>query len=92
MTSKNRRTRVTKQSFCVEITVRQFLNIEKRDDKDNNTYGLLSLLESIGCYDIEYNGHIGPNVFYSLDHEQVSEELLDVIVKAVINYAEGRKL
>ena len=87
---KRSRTTQTKQSFSVELTIRQFLRVEAKDERDKVTYGLMTLLEELGCFEIEYNGHFGPNIYYSLYSEDVSENKLSLIEKLIVNYSESK--
>ncbi|MNC11988.1 hypothetical protein D3C75_597010 [compost metagenome] len=86
------RTSCTRRSYAVEVTVKQFTLIEQRDDKCKglSDFGLLSILENMGCHSIEYNGHFGATIFYTLDTETDTDTLREQIERTIINYANGR--
>lgn len=84
----------TRVSFVVELTVKQFLTVESRDEalekRIDNTYphnrdavGLFSFLPEItNAYDLEYNGHFGAAVHFTMDAEKAHEaEIVAEVIK-----------
>lgn len=59
------------RSYCAELTVEQFLAIEALDDahEKKGAATLCDLLESMGAQMIEYNGHFGAAIFFTLPDE-----------------------
>jgi hypothetical protein len=60
----------TRRSYCVEVTVDEMQEILRRDKFEINTgrkplHQLLN--EATAAFDIEYDGHFGPNVFFTLN-------------------------
>jgi len=85
-----KRTTAYRTSYAVELTVKQFTKVEERDDKAKD-FGLLSILSNLGAHSIEYNGHFGASIFYTLDTETDSPELRAEIETAIVDYANGKR-
>lgn len=50
---------------CVPLTVEQFQHFEKFDFLNV----VKPLMEAEGASEIEYNGHFGPNVFFTVERQ-----------------------
>lgn len=72
---------VTARSYCVEITIEEFKAILDYDDMQDKG-DLLSLLESAGARNVEYNGHFGSAIFFDLV-DDMQDQLGNILV--VIN-------
>ena len=82
------RTVCESRSYSVELTVNQFLKVERKDDKcKGNDFGLMTLLEKLGCYSIEYNGHFGSFIYYTLSASDDTEALRQTIEQTIVKYA-----
>lgn len=59
------------RSYCAELTVEQFLAIEALDavHEEKNAATLCDLLGAMGAQQIEYNGHFGAAIFFTLPDE-----------------------
>lgn len=72
---------VVARSYCVELTLEQYLSIEALDavheEKDAAT--LYDLLSASGADHIEYNGHFGAAIFFTLPDER-QHRLADIIL------------
>ena len=82
-----KRTECTARSYVVAITVKQFLAVEARDEKTEHTLG--HVLSNMGAAHIEYNGHFGAAIHYTLTNEDDTPELRTKIEKAIVAYAKG---
>lgn len=59
----------------IELTVEQFLKLEKLDYLDY----VIPELKKLGGYDIEYNGHFGHNVFFTCDNIEEAQKITEAI-------------
>lgn len=85
------RTRSTRRSYAVDLTVKQFIKIENRDDSGLlKGHTLLAILSKTPIHSIEYNGHFGASIFYSVDTEDDTEELRKLVEKIIVDYANGK--
>jgi hypothetical protein len=81
---------ITSISYVVPLSISQFKNLEKRDrySLDNsNKLDLNTILTSLThSSDIEFNGHFGANVFFSLSSTNIEDsEVIAKIIKAYAN-------
>lgn len=69
------------RSYCVEVTIEQFLAIEALDDahEKKGVATLCDLLGSMGAQQIEYNGHFGAAIFFTLP-DDLQYRLADIIL------------
>lgn len=69
------------RSYCVELTVEQFLAIEALDEAHEKKGAaiLCDLLGSMGAQLIEYNGHFGAAIFFTLPDE-LQHRFADIIL------------
>jgi len=69
------------RSYCVELTLEQFLAIEALDDahEAKNAATLYDLLTAMGAQHVEYNGHFGAAIFFTLPDE-LQYRLADIIL------------
>jgi hypothetical protein len=59
--------KVTQVTYCVAMTVDEFTErglINDGDDKGDKVFDSLNKLP--GVYEVEFNGHFGPNVFITM--------------------------
>lgn len=87
----------TRIGYQVPLTLKQFFNIEKRDEIIQNKMDKLHpekrdpycmtfwLPELTNAYDIEYNGHFGSNIFFFLDAENSHE--VEIVAEIIKMYA-----
>lgn len=66
---------VSRYQCTVELTIEQFLQLEELDYLDY----VMPELKKVGGYDIEYNGHFGPNVFFTCDNLEDAQKVTEVI-------------
>lgn len=88
---------VTSKSYCVEITLEQFLSILvlDKEHKANDACDLGEVIEFFGARDVEYNGHFGAAIFFSLNEDWTTEQTLQTILNMIqlyINAAMKRTL
>lgn len=88
----------TRISFAVDLTVNQFLTVEKRDETlekkidktfphNRNAVGLFSFLPEItNAYNLEYNGHFGAAIYFTMDAEKVHEA--EIVAEVIKLYAQ----
>lgn len=88
----------TRISFSVELTVNQFLTVEKRDETlekridktfphNRDAAGLFAFLPEItNAYDLEYNGHFGAAVYFTMDAEKAHEA--EIVAEVIKLYAQ----
>lgn len=69
------------RSYCAELTVEQFLAIEALDEvhEKKGAATLCDLLGAMGAQQIEYNGHFGSAVFFTLPDE-LQHRFADIIL------------
>lgn len=66
---------ITRFSVCVPLTRDEFAKL-KDDDPAYYLDVVMPRLQKRGAMDIEYNGHFGANIFFSVDTQ---EEIVGVI-------------
>jgi len=78
----------TNKQFCVELTVEEFTKIMDREteqendhDWDNHLYQELNKID--GVDDTDYNGHFGPNIFFSLDVQFNEAKTIEAVKKII---------
>lgn len=81
---------VTCISYRVELTHKQFVALEKRDEKDqnvNNHFDLQSILSGVThAEELEFNGHFGAAVYFSLRADCLDDaEVVAKIIKMYCN-------
>lgn len=83
---------ITSIDYCVPISINQFHNLEKRDSYNLdivNHLDLNTVLTSLThSSDIEFNGHFGSAVYFSLSYEDKEDS--EVIAKIIKMYANKR--
>lgn len=71
-------------SYRMDLTVDHFLAVEKKDDDLLLCGGgLCEALIRAGCENVEYSGHYGPSIFFTLAGTDHGEKLKEV--ESVIN-------
>lgn len=85
---------VTCVSYRVELTHKQFIALEKRDEKEqdaNNHFDLDSILKGVThAQEIEFNGHFGAAVYFSLCADYLDDA--EVVAKMIKMYANKRSV
>jgi hypothetical protein len=66
---------VTRRSYCIEVDVEDFLAVERAEDiLGGGPLGNKSICDQLTALlraaEVEYNGHFGPNYFFSMDIEE----------------------
>ena len=98
---------VTRKSYCIGLTVQEFVALEAKDERIQDAYvqacrrgsapskdalkyqTLMDRLMSLGAADVEYNGHFGPNVFFTLDTDDDTPALQTKIHRLVSTWIRG---
>jgi hypothetical protein len=83
---------VAATSYVIQMTVaeyRSLVDYEKsldnvRDVEYKDT--LCGQLEAMDCFNVDHNGHFGPNIFYSLETEDDTEEKHQEILKLIESF------
>lgn len=85
---------VTSVNYCVDLTLKQFLALDARDQREQdagNHCDLDSILSgTTHAQAIEFNGHFGAAVFFSLDADSLDDA--EVIAKMIKMYANRKSL
>jgi hypothetical protein len=80
---------VTSVSYRVELTHKQFIALEKRDEQEqdaNNHFDLQSILSGVThAEELEFNGHFGAAVYFSLRADCLDDA--EVVAKMIKMYA-----
>lgn len=83
---------VTRISYRVDLTIKQYLYLADRDDRENIAErggDLDSILSGVThARDLEFNGHFGAAVFFSLDSDVKNEA--EIVAKLIKMYANKR--
>lgn len=75
----------TATSYCVELSVEVFQKIVDKDDEVEKP--LVFVLDELdGVCEVDYNGHFGPNIFFTVDADHDGEEKKKEIQKAIEDY------
>lgn len=71
----------TARRYCAEITVEQFLAIEALDavHEQKNAITLHGLLSAMGAQMIEYNGHFGAAIYFTLP-DDLQDQFANIIL------------
>lgn len=85
---------VTCVSYRVELTHKQFIALEKRDQKEqdaNNHFDLQSILDGVThAEELEFNGHFGAAVYFSLRADCLDDA--EVVAKIIKMYANNKSM
>lgn len=78
---------LTALCYCLEITVEQMLQVLENDERNisKGAATLCNLLEAAGAGLIEYDGHFGAAIFFSLEEDK--QDQLANIILLVNSYA-----
>lgn len=78
---------LTALCYCLEITLDQMLQVLENDERNisKGAATLCDLLQAAGARDIEYDGHFGAAVFFSLVEDE--QDQLANIILLVNSYA-----
>jgi hypothetical protein len=83
---------VARITYCVELTIKQFIYLTDRDDRENlagRSCDLDSILSGLTyAHSLEFNGHFGAAVFFALDEEDKADA--EVVAKLIKMYANKR--
>lgn len=81
---------VTARSYAYELSVVDFMAVEKLDDEQELWADTLcaKLEEVPGVSAVEYNGHFGAFIYFRIDAEDDCEELRDKIDRMIRDYVE----
>lgn len=83
---------VTRITYCVELTIKQFIYLTNRDDRENlagRSCDLDSILSGLThAHSLEFNGHFGAAVFFALHEEDKADA--EVVAKLIKMYANKR--
>ena len=69
---------VTRRSYCVEIPLNAMMRLLESERTGILPLGVMlseKMEEIEGVSDVDYNGHFGSNVFYTVDDEDDTPEL-----------------
>ena len=67
--------KVTAKAYCVDVSVNDMTRILELDNRVDYGVQLHKQLERLGCYQIEYDGHFGPTIHYTLSEEDNTDEV-----------------
>lgn len=85
---------ITSVSYCVDLTHKQFIALEKRDQKEqdaNNHFDLQSILAGVThAEELEFNGHFGAAVYFSLRAGCLDDA--EVVAKIIKMYANQKSV
>jgi hypothetical protein len=75
----------TQTSYCVELPTEDYLAVEHNDEKGESLLDKLGAIPSSGrgVLNVEYNGHFGAYIFFTIDKEDDTPELHDAIIKTI---------
>lgn len=80
--------------YSVDLTLKQFMDLSARDELEqdrNRSCDLDSILTGLTyARTIEFNGHFGAAVFFSLEYEHISEA--ETVAKMIKMYATKKTL
>lgn len=80
--------------YSVELTLKQFLDLSARDELEqtrDRSCDLDSILTGLThARTIEFNGHFGAAVFFSLEYENINEA--EIVAKMIKMYATKKTL
>jgi hypothetical protein len=68
---------ITASSYCVPLSMEQFDKLHPRDVDDEIAFD--EELEKLGAERIEYNGHFGANIFFTVEEGTPIQPILDRI-------------
>jgi hypothetical protein len=85
---------VTCVSYRVELTHKQFIALEKRDEREQDAssyFDLDSILKGVThAEELEFNGHFGAAVYFSLREEYLDDA--EVVAKMIKMYANKKSV
>jgi hypothetical protein len=85
---------VTCVSYRVELTHKQFIALEKRDEQEqdaNSHFDLQSILSGVThAEELEFNGHFGAAVYFSLRADCLDDA--EVVAKMIKMYANKKSV
>jgi len=85
---------VTSVSYRVELTHKQFIALEKRDEQEqdaNSHFDLQSILSGVThAEELEFNGHFGAAVYFSLRADCLDDA--EVVAKMIKMYASKKSV
>lgn len=64
---------VVQKTFCVPVPMDAFQKF-LLEDSDFDGLSFISRLEKLGAFDIDWSGHFGSNVFFSLNEDDFDKE------------------
>ena len=82
---------VVQRSYATsEIPVEEFLRLEDYDEwlEDRGSKTLTKALEEAGCENIEWNGHFGPHVYFSLGAEDDTLRRRSRVLRTITSYTQ----
>jgi hypothetical protein len=82
----------TNTSYCIPITVEQFLAMDNQDtlNVDNDDLELSEILDKLdGVWNTDYNGHFGPNIFLTIEADCDTIELKSKIANIILSHIAG---
>jgi len=84
-------TECVSRTYCMEMPKEDFLKIMERDNEADSEEDVLCYkLEKIaGLFSIDYNGHFGPVIYYSVFAEHDNGKTSNLIEKTVKDHIRG---
>jgi hypothetical protein len=83
---------ITRFSICVPLTDEQWNRLDNWGHDAPNPYDeqlkLIKMLEDVGAYDVDWNGHFGQNIFFTADADFETCEYGRTHVEAVVKKIE----
>lgn len=75
---------VTQIHYCVPLTQSQWAELNRLDDEGNDRWEeIASKMKKAGADNLEYNGHFGSNIFFSVETAVQLPRVLKCIEKLV---------
>lgn len=77
---------ISSKTYCVEVTVNDLKRILELDNRVEYRVQLHKLLEANGAYQVEYDGHFGPFIWYTLDEQPKLDEMQAKILTCISEF------
>lgn len=75
---------ITQTHYCVPLTPKQWDNLNRYDKNGEDRWDeVCAKLKKAGAENIEYNGHFGMNIFFSLEKTRHLPRTMKAILKIV---------
>jgi len=66
-------------NYCLPLTEKQWDNLGKiRDNwlnEETTAYNIFTIVEKIGVYNLNWDGHFGRNLFFNIEHKDKNKTI-----------------